>query len=200
MVRTDFLALLHTRRPTGPARWARPVLFLGALLAVVPPLLCAQMATQQAAALAMLQSQRAQLADDAAEAARLEADLARWDTSRRVARQAHAADAQWHALLTELRDRTPDGLWFESVRIGLPAETRRTPTSDERRHVVLRGRAENHQAIGLLLENLTRSPWFAAVSLTKSGQDAADDGQGTPFEVDAMLRRAVRVTETEARQ
>ncbi len=189
MLQANFIPERYERHRQS-MRWAlyctRVLPLLGVLLLAVPVALDL-LVTRAADRLRQTTLARQSVTATAATTTRIDAALTRLRSTHRLAVGLHAADAQWLALLKELRDRLPEHLWL--TRLQVMAETAGEGGVRQQR-VLLSGRAGDSKATGQLLEALNRSPWFHSAVLKRARPPEQGAGP-SEFEIEAVLRRPI---------
>lgn len=216
MLRTNFIPDRLARRRAAAAlvRRGLAAFLLSAVVALLPCALLYGLATHDAARALALRQERDRLGPTPSEALWRREQIERLSKPRELVRAAHINNSDWLALLRELRDRLPPGAWLTEVTV-VPSRTGPTGAAapESRHRLLIRGAAESHEPIGQYLEALTRSRFFARVTLIATGDDVlaapdvdpAEDApesvptpgpEGVPFELHAVLERPLRgVTE-----
>ncbi len=196
LLHTNFIAesVAARRRHRRLARAGAWATLVAGVLLLLPPLVIFDSTARMATRLLSVREERGQLVDTAGEAARLAGEIERLGPARRLAVGAHANNAGWLALLRELRDLLPEGMWY--TRLAIDPAVR--PAGQAARQVlVIEGRAERFAAIGEFLTALQGSPHFAGAALVQSGP-SDQDKLPIAYRLEAVLRRPIAELATEA--
>ena len=186
MLHTNFIAARASAARQAVTAWrtARRTTIAAGCVAILVPLLLANVVSSRASRLREVKQERLALAESTAKHAALTAEIVRLKAPSEIAAASHFNDALWHDLLRELRDRLPAGLWLTGVEVA-PAVGE---TVGQR--LTIEGQAEDHEAIGAFVAALTGSPWLATAQLRES---EPVEGSQAPyaFSLEAVLRRAL---------